>query len=173
MISGEPTWVLTVNDRPLLNIGHVSTVEKNRQLESCLRENFQNNRIAKFNAVFTRGEYYSELDQASLTCQTIDKAKDCPETLIRTETVQGIYQGVVCGDFCHLSFKLDNGFEDSILANEEKVEKLFGTEPGKRVSITYEVKMDWMPDSMEGDNLEPGTCTYDEIFTTGKVLSDK
>lgn len=171
--SGEASWFVTAAGRPFFTIGTAAETAKNKKLLACLEENQKNGWIAKFEGVFLPEDNALTLEGGSLSCQTIVKAKDCPKAVIRQETVRAIYHEVVCGDFCHMIFTPETGFADSVYADEEEAEKLFGKAAGKPVSITYDVESAWMPDSPEFDPIEPGACVYQEVFKSGRVLKGK
>lgn len=96
---------------------------------------------------------------------------DCPRKVLETKTIEGIYQGADCGDSCYVFLKLDNGEDFSAYADPDEVEKIFGTTPGKRVSVTYSVEQTWYYDNVEETNPNgPGQCGKGDFFKSGKVL---
>ena len=87
----------------------------------------------------------------------------CPDKVLEEGSAEGVYQGMEVGDYCHVTLKLDNGEEFSLLADEEDVVKIFGESMGQRAFIAYEVQQFWN----EGAN----ECMRVEVMTSGKILS--
>jgi len=87
----------------------------------------------------------------------------CPKKVLDTGTIEGIFLGVECGDFCHAGVKLANGEEFYLLASEEAVKKAFGAGTGQRVSIQYQLEQFW--------NEFAGDCDRTEVFVSGKKLA--
>lgn len=86
----------------------------------------------------------------------------CPEKVLDTNQIEGIYQGVECGgDFCYASLTLDNGDDFILMCGEEQGEDLFGL-VGNRVSVTYEIQQFW--------NEPGGMCSREEVVTDGRIL---
>jgi TPR repeat protein len=87
----------------------------------------------------------------------------CPEKIISSGTVEGIFMGAACGDdLCGGRIKLDNGEEFSFLGDDEKIIQALGKE-GNRVAITYDLRQFW------GEYY--ADCTRTEVFKAGKILS--
>ncbi|MDR2076664.1 MAG: hypothetical protein LBP61_07015, partial [Desulfovibrio sp.] len=87
----------------------------------------------------------------------------CPDKVLEEGSIEGVFQGVECGDFCHAAIELDNGEVFSLLADEEAVSKAFGSGTGQRVSAAYKVEQFW--------NEPANECSRLEIFASGKVLA--
>lgn len=66
----------------------------------------------------------------------------CPEKVLDTGQVEGVYQGTECGDFCHSFIRLDNGEDFVMMCGEEMAEKFFGRS-GQRVVATFEIQQFW------------------------------
>jgi hypothetical protein len=69
-------------------------------------------------------------------------AAKCPEKVWATGSVEGVYQGNDCGDYCYSTLALDDG-ESFIFMCGEDVSKEFFGQPGNRVSVTYEARQFW------------------------------
>lgn len=87
--------------------------------------------------------------------------KMCTEKVLDTGMVEGLYGGVICGDFCHVSIRLDNGEEFSLIEGPADAEKLFD-KIGNRVSATYELQQFW--------NEFGGECARTEVLKSGKII---
>ena len=87
--------------------------------------------------------------------------KRCPEKVLDSGTVEGLYGGVMCGDFCHVSIRLDDGEEFSLIEGPVDAAELFG-QMGNRVSVTYELQQFW---SEFGND-----CLRTEVLKSGKIL---
>jgi len=87
----------------------------------------------------------------------------CPDKVLHKGTVEGVFKGNECEDFCWSTITLDNGEDFSFLMPEHLVEKSFGKGTGQRVFVTYEVKQFW--------NELGGECSRLEVFVSGKVLA--
>jgi len=87
----------------------------------------------------------------------------CPDKVLDKGTIEGVYQGMECEDFCYVLMTLDNGETFYLLANEDYVLEAFGEATGQRVSITYNVEQFW--------NEFGNECTRQEVMTEGKVLA--
>ncbi len=100
-----------------------------------------------------------------LTCGQAEAATQsmCPDKVLDSGTIEGIFLGVECGDYCHATIKLPNGEEFSLFANEETTEKAFGKGTGQKVSVTYELRQYW-----EGEGMY---CNRAEFFASGKLLA--
>ncbi len=85
----------------------------------------------------------------------------CPEKVLDTGTVEGLYQGVECLDFCHVFITLDNGRELDFLWGEDDANKYFG-QKGNRVSVNYELFQFWNEFGAE--------CMSAEFITSGKIV---
>ena len=85
----------------------------------------------------------------------------CKEKVLGTETVEGVYSGTICGDFCYSTIKLKNGEEFTFLCGEEEAERYFGA-PGSQVSVTVELQQFWN----EFGNL----CAREQVCRSGRVL---
>lgn len=160
-------WILVQDG---LESAMLGTFPNNKKVQECLQEAFGLDELVKFSANWKQKEYTAELDPATAQCAKIEKKADCPKKLLRTVTIDAINMGVVCGDFCHLGLLPEYGDEFSILADEEEIEKLFGAKAGKKVRVTYNVEMEWMPDNFENPDNGEGACTITSYFKSGKVL---
>jgi hypothetical protein len=85
----------------------------------------------------------------------------CAAKTLDAGTVEGLYGGVVCGDFCHVIIRLDNGKEFSLLEGRVGADELFG-KIGARVSANYELEQFW--------NEFGGECTRTEVLTSGTII---
>lgn len=94
----------------------------------------------------------------------------CPDRVLDRGAIEGIFQGVECGDLCHMKVKLPNGEEFSLIADEELAEEAFGAGTGQKVSVTYEVQQFWRVENPDGDP-NNGWCQRSEVFLAGKVLA--
>lgn len=106
-----------------------------------------------------------------VSCKPIKNSKDCPRKKVGMKTMDGIYQGTDCGDYCYVLLKLTDGREYSAYADSDEVEKLLGTKKGKFVQINVNVEQFWMPDGDDFDG--PGFCVVGETFVNGKVIDTK
>ena len=98
----------------------------------------------------------------------------CPRKVLETRTVEGIFDGAECGDFCHATLKLDNGEFFSAFADPDEVTNIYGAQTGMRVSMTYTVEQYWEFENVEETNPNgPGVCTKAEFFKTGAVLASQ
>mgnify|MGYP001009164127 CR=1 FL=1 len=88
----------------------------------------------------------------------------CQDKVLETKTVEGIYQGNECGDFCYSSVKLDSGKDFAFLCGEDLANKLFGVSSGQRISVTYDVQQFW--------NEFGNECTRAEVCRSGKIISE-
>ncbi|MDR0356068.1 MAG: hypothetical protein LBJ64_10110 [Deltaproteobacteria bacterium] len=85
----------------------------------------------------------------------------CAAKVLDSGTVEGLYGGVICVDFCRVSIRLDNGKEFSLLEGRAEAEELFG-KIGNRVSATYELQQFWNDFADE--------CARTEVLTSGKII---
>lgn len=76
-------------------------------------------------------------------------------------TVEGVYLGIECGDFCYASLKLDDGKEYSFACGEDDANKNFG-KIGNRVCVNIKVQQFW--------NEYANDCSRLDCFSSGKVL---
>lgn len=68
----------------------------------------------------------------------------CKNELIRRDSFQGVFTGIVVGDFCHAVFTLPSGEETSLLCGEDEAEQWYGGKNrGKPVTVYYEVRQFW------------------------------
>lgn len=86
----------------------------------------------------------------------------CPEKVLDTGQIEGIYQGTECGDFCHSIIKLDNGEDFVMMCGEEMAEKFFG-KSGQRVAAAFEIQQFWNEFGSE--------CLRTEVCTTGRKIN--
>ena len=97
---------------------------------------------------------------------------NCPQKVLETRTVVGIFDGTDCGDACYANLKLDNGDFFSVYADQDEVTKIFGEQTGIRVSMAYTVEQYWEFENIEETNPNgPGICTKGEFFKTGTIIS--
>ena len=161
-------WILSQEG---LETARLGSLNGNKKVIECLQEASGLDKLIRFSGNWQNKEYGEELDPASARCFQIEKKADCPKKILRTVTVDAINMGVVCGDFCHLGLLPEYGGDEfSIFADEEEIEKLFGSKPGKKVRVTYVVEMDWMPDNFENPDSGDGICGISAYFKSGKVL---
>lgn len=66
----------------------------------------------------------------------------CKEKVLDMFTVEGVYLGIECGDFCYASLKLDDGKEYSFACGEDDANKNFG-KIGNRVCVNIKVQQFW------------------------------
>lgn len=85
----------------------------------------------------------------------------CPEKGYYSGVVEGIYQGVECGDFCYALIKLDNGEHYYLSWGEDEAKQAFG-QIGNRVLANYEFFQFW--------NEFGAQCGTGEYITSGKIL---
>jgi hypothetical protein len=88
----------------------------------------------------------------------------CPDKVLDEGSVEGIYRGVECGDFCHATIELATGELFSMLAGEEELEKIFGPGTGQKVSVAYRVQQFW-------NEYSGGDCTRVEVMASGRLLA--
>ena len=87
----------------------------------------------------------------------------CPDKVLEKGSVEGIYRGVECGDFCYGSMELANGEIFSFMAGEEDTENFFGQGTRQRVSADYQVEQFWFDSAND--------CLRREVMTSGRVLA--
>jgi hypothetical protein len=97
---------------------------------------------------------------------TEDKTK-CPTKVLLTKTIEGIYQGIYCGDECFPSIKQSDGKEFVFICDEDVAESFFGEE-GNTVSLTYELTQ-----MMLNYNQSESICVREPVCKSGKILSKK
>jgi TPR repeat protein len=88
----------------------------------------------------------------------------CPDKVLNTGTIEGIFLGVECIDMCYGAVKLPSGENFVLLMDEDEAEKVFGKGTGQKVSITYNVEQFW--------NEYGEICSRLEAFASGKLLTD-
>lgn len=86
----------------------------------------------------------------------------CPTKVLSTHTIEGVFLGTECGDYCHGSIKLANGKEFIFFGNVDKIEKHLG-KTGNNVSVTYELTQMW--------NEYGKFCAKNGVFKSGKILA--
>jgi hypothetical protein len=96
----------------------------------------------------------------SLHAASIMEAK-CPEKILSTGSVEGVYQGNDCGDYCYSTLTLDDDTSFSFMCGEDESKKFF-EQPGKRVSVTYEVRQFWSEFAEQ--------CLRSEVCKSGKII---
>jgi hypothetical protein len=96
----------------------------------------------------------------SLHAASIMEAK-CPEKVLSTDSVEGVYQGNDCGDYCYSTLALDDGSSFSFMCGEDVSKEFFG-QPGNRVSVNYEVQQFWSEFAEQ--------CLRPEVCKSGKIL---
>lgn len=162
-------WYLTNSGELQDLIGSAKDVNaKNPALASCLAAAAKQEGQTRIVGNLDPGR--GSIDIAKLVCEPIKSQKDCPRKILGQKTVTGVYMGTVCGDFCYLSLHLGGGKDFSPFADPDEVEKLFGEQPGKRVSVTVDVAQGWMPENIEIPE-GPGFCVIAEEFKSGEVLN--
>ena len=82
----------------------------------------------------------------------------CPSVLYSTEVVEGTFEGIECGDYCHLNVKLADGSYPDYLAAGDVQE--FEARIGAKVRVTVEKRQVML----YGDG-EPDQCTDIELAT--------
>ena len=109
---------------------------------------------------------------AFLACGQAEAAtkSHCPNKVLDTGTIEGIYRGVECGDSCFATIELLSGEKFSLFADEQAAEKALGSGKGQRVSVQYKVEQFWRNESDSGDD-KHGFCQRAEVFVSGKVLA--
>lgn len=88
----------------------------------------------------------------------------CPDKILDTNTIEGIYSGIECGDLCYIKLQLSDGDNLLILCDEEAVKNIFGTSTDINVSITYNIEQFWNEYGKE--------CSRIESFQSGKILAN-
>lgn len=76
----------------------------------------------------------------------------CPEKVLDTATISGIYQGWYEAEEGLHSIGIKVPGEDEpvyISASQEDAERYFGTQPGQAVSVTYQLEQFWIPEGRE------------------------
>lgn len=96
----------------------------------------------------------------------ITKRKDCVEKTLERKTLEGIYLGTDCGDYCHTTIRLAGGKEVTLLCNVD-ADKVFRNAENRKVRVDIELQQFWMP---EGDAPEPGNCVREDLLVRGTVL---
>ena len=56
----------------------------------------------------------------------------CPDKVLDTGTVKGIFRGVECGEACAAAIEVGNGELFWLLADEDTAEKAFGNDTGQQ-----------------------------------------
>lgn len=84
----------------------------------------------------------------------------CPDKILGTDTVQGIYQGNECGDMCYSTIKLDTGENFTFIQGEDD-SRIFG-DVGNRVEVTVNIEQFW--------NEYGQQCDRTEVFKSGKII---
>jgi serine/threonine protein kinase len=88
----------------------------------------------------------------------------CTDRVLSAATVQGIYEGVECGDNCFANIRLDGGILLTVLAGEDEAESYFGR-IGNKVTVTYEVRR--LLYQFDG----PPECIISEVLKYGSILN--
>ena len=91
----------------------------------------------------------------------------CPEKVLDKGTVEGIFAGIECGDFCHAEFIINNGEKFDLLCDEDDANKWFGA-VGNKVSVKYEVEQYW--EASYVDTIDDGYCARNSVAKSGKIL---
>lgn len=172
-INGVEIWTLAQGAGDRVKIATPQALAKlNPRTGECLKQAAANNQSARLAGILNGSGKDAIHDIQTLVCAPVRNQAECPRHIIATKTIEGIYQGVICGDSCYLTLKLANGEDFSTYADEEEVVKLFGEEPGKKVSITYNIVELWNPESFSSDDpYQHGVCSREESFVSGKILN--
>jgi hypothetical protein len=89
-------------------------------------------------------------------------AGGCPDKREPLAPVTGVFQSYECGDYCHLSLKLDDGTESWYIAGEQAQEQLDAPggkfRPGTKVRVSLEAFQSSIPES-------PDECFKDTLAT--------
>lgn len=85
----------------------------------------------------------------------------CPEKTLDSGTVEGIYQGIECVDYCWAIIRLDNGDELALACDEDDAERFLGKING-RVSVDYDLKQFW--------NELGNECFRVEVLKSGRPI---
>lgn len=147
--------------------------EKNKKASACIENAVENDKQIRITGIWKKDGNVMLLDAATAICQPINSAKDCPDKVVGTKTLTGVYNGVECGDFCYILLKISDNKDFSGYADEDEVEKLFGNKQGKKVSATFEMRQMWTNEGGPEDDRPdaPGWCSVEPVFKTGKVIS--
>jgi hypothetical protein len=87
----------------------------------------------------------------------------CPDKILETGSIEGIYRGTECGDLCHAAIELSNGEIFYLLAGEEEAAGQFGPGTGQRVSAEYKIEQFW--------NEYGNECSRMEVLVSGGRLN--
>jgi uncharacterized protein (TIGR02145 family) len=113
---------------------------------------------------------YKELEAA-----WAEESKNCPDGKIGSpKTVEAVFGGIRCGDYCNSIFTLSNGEELGFQAGElgESVTELWvggkvvKIKEGTKVSVTYQKEQEWI--HRDGDEW----CNQSDVLQSVKVLSN-
>ena len=166
--------LLNRSDKEIALLGAPYEYEKNQKTGDCIENAIDNQQQIFFTGIWKKEGNVDLLDASTATCKPIIKSADCPEKVLSENIVEGVYGGVECGDLCFISLKLKNKKEFSVLAEQDDVEKLFGSQTGKKVSVTYTTEIKWMDDGVEDPKTGlSGWCDIVSVFKTCKVLGAK
>ncbi|WP_298996737.1 lysozyme inhibitor LprI family protein [uncultured Desulfovibrio sp.] len=66
----------------------------------------------------------------------------CPDKVLGTEAVEGVYLGTACEDFCYSTIRLRNGEDLTFLCGEDNAAKFFG-QKGAHVKAALELQQFW------------------------------
>ena len=133
-----------------------------KNLDSILAKAVKSeDKSVRFSGVWTMVNDKKELDPANLKAEIINDAKDCPEKTFSRHTITGTFLGTDCGDFCYTTVKDNDGKEITMYGDTEEI---FGTKPGIRVTVDYEVAQAWL------DTGDWGMCVVSEFFVSGKEV---
>lgn len=170
--AGMQFWMLTLpgEEKELLGAPY-EFQEKNSTAASCIEKAIEKEQQIRISGTWIKEDGEEYLDITTAICQPIRSSADCPDKVIATRTIEGIYKGVECGDSCYLGLKLGKDKTILMYADEDEVAKLFGEKPGKKVSVTYTLEQMWMKENIEDERPDaPGWCQIAEVFKTGKIL---
>lgn len=66
----------------------------------------------------------------------------CPDKVLGTESVEGVYLGTACEDFCYSTIRLRNGEDLTFLCGEDNAAKYF-VQKGAHVKAALELQQFW------------------------------
>jgi hypothetical protein len=88
---------------------------------------------------------------------------DCPEDLLSTGSIKGIYLGTLCVDYCYSTIKLSSEKEISVMCEDDEADAYFGEGTGQQVEINYDIVQFW--------NQYEQKCQLASVCKSGKALS--